>query len=244
MLAAPVVLLCEYPTAHELEPCGGWQLSDAQAQQRLQQLARPAVRTQFALSRLLLERAAQQLLTGASDWALVVQRGGQPLLRSNAEQINLSISHTAGLVAVALAPAGQAIGVDVEAWSRPLRLQQLLAGCMSKDDADWCLGQASPEQAFLRHWTLKEAYLKALGRGIAADLPALSFGLQANGIALRASPYSDSRCWQFAHPPLLDDHCLALAWATTAPKGGEWREAVAQAPLPVAGCKVRQLRFA
>ncbi len=243
MLSAPILLVCEYDACEELEPAGGWQLPDAQAQQRVQQFTNPAARTRFALSRLLLARATDQLLESAFSWQLASQAGGQPLLRSLGGQVNLSISHTQGLVALAMAPAEQAIGVDVEAWARPLRLQKLLTACMSQEDARWCQAQPAPEKAFIRHWTLKEAYLKALGRGIAADLPGLSFSVGDQGIQLRRTPYADRFVWVFAQPPVLSEHCLSLAWANTVPADAVWQQELADQALQLPGCTVRLLRL-
>ncbi|MEH6490627.1 4'-phosphopantetheinyl transferase family protein [Halopseudomonas sp.] len=243
MLNAPALLLCEYAAQAELEPAGGWQLADAQAQQRVQQFTNPAARTRFALSRLLLAKATAQLLDDTTGWQLQTQESGQPVLRSPSGQINLSISHTQGLVALAMAPAGQCIGVDVEAWARPLRLQTLLAASMSLEDAQWCRTQPSPEQAFLRHWTLKEAYLKALGCGIAADLGGLSFAVGEQGIHLCRTPYPDERYWLFAQPSVLTEHCLSLASASPFPIDAAWQQSSTDQSLQLPGCKVNLLRL-
>ncbi len=243
MLGVPTLLLCEYAAQTDLQPAGGWQLADAEAQQRLQQFTNPAARTRFALSRLLLARAIERLLDGALNWQLASRAGGQPLLCSPHGQINLSISHTDGLVALAMAPEEQSIGVDVEAWTRPLRLQSVLAASMSQQDARWCQAQPSPEQAFLRHWTLKEAYLKALGLGLAADLHALSFDLAGEGPRLRETPYPDALCWSFAQPSLLTRHCLSLASATPAAVDALWQQEPADQALQLPGCQVRLLRL-
>jgi phosphopantetheinyl transferase len=242
MLSAPILLVCKYDTHEELEPAGGWQLSDAQAQQRVQRFTNRAARTRFALSRLLLARAAEQMLEGAFGWQLAFRKSGQPLLRSLAGQINLSISHTQGLVALAMAPEEQAIGIDVEAWARPLRLQKLLAATMSQEDAQWCQMQPAPEQAFIRHWTLKEAYLKALGRGIAADLPGLSFTVGDQGVHLRRTPYLDEFVWAFAQPPVFSEHCLSLACANLVSADAVWQQESADQALQLPGCNVRLLR--
>lgn len=245
MLTFPTLLLCQYPADAVLEPAGGWRLPDADDQQRLRGYSKASARTQFALSRLLLAQATDNLLDGAGcGWKLVSGSSGQPMLRrADMSELPISLSHTPGLIAVALAPATTSVGVDVEAWTRPLRLERLLEASMSTQDAARCLSHAQPQQAFIRHWTLKEAYLKSLGKGIATDLRALSFSLETAAIGLQATPFGDDQYWYFEQPSVFEGYCISVAYAAPQPAIASWHEVAIASPIQLTGCQLRLLQY-
>lgn len=71
---------------------------------------------------------------------------------------------------IALAPAGVAIGVDVEATSNASAAAESVSLLLSADEQGRMQSTLSP----LRRWVAKEAVLKALGVGIAEHMNALS----------------------------------------------------------------------
>jgi len=102
---------------------------------------------------------------------------GRPTV-AGARRISFSVSHSGDFGLIALADGDPAVGVDVEAV-RPRRHLDALAARVLNDEehAEWVrLGDADEQlRSFLRVWTAKEAYLKALGIGIATrlrDVPA------------------------------------------------------------------------
>lgn len=84
-----------------------------------------------------------------------------------------SLTHKSGHAAVALAPAGWEVGIDLEC----IRARQVsrLAGWMASEDEAVALA-ALPSESALRHfyrlWTFKEAMIKARGQDFPADLRA------------------------------------------------------------------------
>ncbi len=83
--------------------------------------------------------------------------------------VHVSLSHTRGVVAVAVAaPAVGPIGVDIET-RRELPAEKLAARWFAPAEAAWVSGLAEPGRptAFLWLWTQKEALGKALGTGLA-----------------------------------------------------------------------------
>lgn len=79
---------------------------------------------------------------------------GRPILLNSS--MNLSVSHTRGLLAVVLSP--QVLGVDVERLDRPIR--RVAPRFLSKIELDNCLGQEQPDMVMLLHWCTKEAVFK------------------------------------------------------------------------------------
>jgi 4'-phosphopantetheinyl transferase len=86
-------------------------------------------------------------------------------------RVQFSLSHS-GSVAVVAVVTGARIGADVEELRPRARLDALAARVLdSEDHADWLdVPEDEQLQAFLAHWTAKEAYAKAIGVGITVPL--------------------------------------------------------------------------
>ena len=102
---------------------------------------------------------------------------GRPTV-PGAPGISFSLSHSGSFAVVALAAGGERVGVDVEEIRPRARLHALAARVLSAEEHDAWLAlsdEADRLRSFLLAWTAKEAYLKALGIGIATrlrDVPA------------------------------------------------------------------------
>ncbi|MGD0631819.1 MAG: 4'-phosphopantetheinyl transferase superfamily protein [Terracidiphilus sp.] len=149
--------------------------------------------------------------------------------------LRFNLSNSLGLV-VCLIGEGAEVGVDVESRLRAgtiaevgprmfsaLELAQLAS--LHQDER--------PERA-LRLWTLKEAYIKARGLGLALPLNKFSFLFDsANGIRMEMDPALDDspERWRFC---LLEHraHCIAMiAESSATPELRMW-EARLPVPLP------------
>lgn len=98
-----------------------------------------------------------------------------------APHIDFNISHTMGLVVCAI--GNRDIGIDAE-LIRPFE-ERLLRRVCSKKEQDYVLEVDDiqiREERFFRLWTLKESFVKAIGRGIAFSLKDISFTIEENGI--------------------------------------------------------------
>lgn len=92
--------------------------------------------------------------------------------------VHFSLSHCRGLAACLL--AAQPCGVDAEA-RRPLRPQVIRRSYAPEEQAALRTAE-DPELLFTQLWTLKEAYVKATGTGIAYPLHTLVFSLTEDGV--------------------------------------------------------------
>jgi 4'-phosphopantetheinyl transferase len=96
---------------------------------------------------------------------------GKPRLAGRPD-LDFSISHSGGLALIAVA-RGRRVGVDVERVRRRTDVLAIARGSLSARErhAIECPGtDEARREAFFRCWTRKEAYLKAVGVGLAGGL--------------------------------------------------------------------------
>jgi 4'-phosphopantetheinyl transferase len=133
------------------------------------------------------------MLALASRYDVSVRRNsvGRPVADPPAD---VSLSHGGGWVAAAGSRCGR-VGVDVEG-SRAVS-PALARRCLSTAELTW-LGQARDahgrRERFLRLWTAKEAYLKAVGTGLAADPRSFTVDCTVDPPRLT---HADEPCWRF-----------------------------------------------
>jgi 4'-phosphopantetheinyl transferase len=150
-----------------------WQLLNAAERARAASYLGAADRARFAASRAALRRILGRYL--GADPATVrfdTGPGGRPVLAGELGQqalglqFSLSRSASVALVAVSAGP----VGADVEAIDARDGLADLAAARFGPTEAacitsGGCAG--SPLRSFYRHWTAREAWLKAIGVGLA-----------------------------------------------------------------------------
>jgi 4'-phosphopantetheinyl transferase len=130
-------------------------------------------RESFIYHRALLRRIlASYLGTFPGDVPLVASSQGKPLLgKHGGSPLAFNLSHCRKLALLAVA-SGATIGIDVESLHNHANYDALAAQALSA--AEFAGYQQLPldrrPAAILRAWTRKEAYLKAVGCGIARPL--------------------------------------------------------------------------
>ena len=140
-------------------------------------------------------------------------------------QFNLSNSDELALVGFV---HGVEIGVDVEFLKPMPDLMEIAERFFSVPEREVlrALPQEVRKEAFFNCWTRKEAYLKAVGEGLAAPLDSfdvtLAPGEPPRMLALEGDTARAER-WTFRHFHPADEYIAALAIAGPPPGGGEWR---------------------
>lgn len=173
-------------------------------------------RRQFAVARVLV----RQILAGytgiaAHELRFSANQYGRPaLVQAGALEFNLS--HTDGLAALAVIRAGE-VGVDVEDADRRSRPEEVADHFFAPSEVEGlkALPEAARRGRFFDLWTLKEAYIKARGMGLAIPLDAFAYDLSGgrSAIDLAIDPsLGDPRAgWQFHLEDPTPRHRLALA---------------------------------
>ncbi|MEW6319720.1 MAG: 4'-phosphopantetheinyl transferase superfamily protein [Acidobacteriota bacterium] len=200
-------------------------LLTAEEHQRLRRFIPDEPRREFlvgrALARLMLTRFG-----GAPPeaWRFRLTPHGRPELADRppgVADLRFNLSHTRGLVACALT-VGRELGVDVEYVRRPVTHDVAERFFSAREAADLrALPEAERPSAFFDYWTLKEAYIKARGLGLALPLGQFTFARSADGRPPRVTfdPALDDRpeTWQFALRSPTPDHRLAVAVRRSGP---------------------------
>jgi 4'-phosphopantetheinyl transferase len=98
---------------------------------------------------------------------------GRPRLPGN--EVSFSVSHSGDRGVITFAPGVSRIGVDLERVRPRSFLDRLAARTLTPETfATWSAAPPAQQlERFLRAWTMKEAYLKATGIGIATTLSAV-----------------------------------------------------------------------
>jgi len=156
--------------------------------------------------------------TGQPARSLTFERGehGRPELAGPASgAVRFNLSHTEGLVTVVVHPTADC-GVDVERVGRRTDALKVAERFFSPEEVAGLHAQPAERQRqrFFELWTLKEAYIKARGMGLALPLRRFSFQLDAPPpIHFTCEPEVDDAPgdWWFHQRAPSDDHLLAVA---------------------------------
>ena len=174
-------------------------------------------RLQFLLSRVLV-RSVLSYYAGNDlrAWEFARNAYGKPSVATPAGlPLEFNLSHTAGLVVCAVS-LGRDVGVDVEdlkAASDNLHLARRYFAAAETAALEALPPEEQPD-AFLRFWTLKEAFIKARGMGLSIPLSDFAFSLYRDrppAISLKLHDREDPSDWQFASLALDSRYQLAVA---------------------------------
>jgi 4'-phosphopantetheinyl transferase len=138
---------------------------------------------------------------------------GRPVLPEGQSGPHFSISHTHDLVAVAFTNEAR-VGIDIEYLQPALDVLELGERIFSADDfrAFQTLPPDERRAAFYRAWTRKEAYLKALGEGIATSLQQITVSFGADDVSgLTDTRDAAAAAWRLYGLPIPDGYAGALA---------------------------------
>ncbi len=182
---------------------------------RYEGLQNAAKRNEFLVSRYLLRTAlAMHIDRQPEEFCFTCNQFGKPsLLPVSRFQFNCSNTRK---LAVCLIGSSGPVGVDIEQWNRAAEVMDVGGLCFSEGEmqALYSLTPALRSERVLTLWTLKEAYLKAIGIGLAAGLDKVEFHYDNTGKPeLRVDPGIDTRPerWNFSSIDIMGHRVTLFA---------------------------------
>ena len=161
--------------------------------------------------------------TPPRDWQFESGPHGRPEIVSdgNAGNLRFNISHTRGMVCVGVT-RDHDIGVDVEWMGRNNALDEIAKAKFAKPELAQLhdLPGTEKRKKFFLFWTLKESYIKAIGKGLLEPLDGFAFSFEPLRIDF-LNDQDDPQHWQFESIDLAGEYLCALAvkpGAETKPK--------------------------
>ena len=187
-------------------------------EERMARLIFERDRRRFLLTRALVRTTLSRYASVApAAWSFIANVHGRPEILDRPRgvpDLRFNLSHTEGLIACAVT-IGREVGVDVEHVGR--RLTHDVAGRFFAPrevrDLTALPGDEQP-RVFFDYWTLKEAYIKARGFGLALPLGDFAFTLSPSSppqIAFEPGLDDDPATWQFFQDWPTPQHRLGLA---------------------------------
>jgi 4'-phosphopantetheinyl transferase len=129
---------------------------------------------------------------------------------------SFNLSHSGSTVLVGIAESGD-LGVDVEAVKAIGDIDSLARSCFSDREMEALAARSAGDKlrAFLRAWTRKEAFVKALGAGLQIDLRSFSVSLEDtidNALLDAQACCPDADSWSILPARLPGAFEAAVAW--------------------------------
>ncbi len=134
--------------------------------------------------------------------------------------IEFNVSHSGAMALVAVSWCGL-VGVDVEFHREDVEFEKLARRFFSDSDCARLLAlpQADGMAAFYRCWTRKEAYIKAVGTGLALPLRSFDVAIEAGATSalLATRPVaSEILRWQLDDVAAGEGYAAAVCWEKSA----------------------------
>lgn len=131
------------------------------------------------------------------------------LIAPDGTRLFVSLTHCAGLVAVAVS-ARRPVGIDAEPDKRQPDVADARSAILHP-----CEPQAEGPADLLIRWCLKEALGKAVGIGLLLEPTAVALAIDPPAV-LEMPPPHDPADWSMTHGIVAPGHRFALAWARAA----------------------------
>ena len=193
-------------------------MMSADEHERMARLVFDRDRRRFMLTRALVRTMLSRYThVKPAEWRFIENVHGRPEILDRPQgvpDLRFNISHTDGLIACAVT-IGREVGVDVEHVGR--RLTHDVAGRFfaPREVEDLTrLADDDQQRVFFDYWTLKEAYIKARGFGLALPLADFAFMLAPPApprISFEPALDDDPATWQFTQDWPTPHHRLAVA---------------------------------
>lgn len=196
----------------------------ADEKNRMQQFRLASKQHQFMVGRVALRYILNALMNNscAHDIKFTTNSFGKPSLVKNSENIQFNLSHSASIILIAVT-LGRECGVDIEFVDHTRKIYDLAHYYFHPSEYSTLRGAKhlpADILQFYKLWTLKEAFIKAEGKGMA--IPGNQFYFRhtesASPQLVLADPFvASQREWLFHHQ--FYDEAFSAAVAVAGPLG-------------------------
>jgi len=189
---------------------------------RFQRLQFDRHRKQLLLGRVLMRVALSNYdrSMAAASWNFTHNDYGKPAIseKQNSASLYFNLSHSVEKVVLAVSRFRD-IGVDVQCARKSRRIAAISQRYFSGTEADelLILPEEQRQSRFYDLWTLKEAYIKACGKGFTIPLQHFSYGFLGDDkltVEFDAQLYDVESMWQLWQLSAGSDFKLAIAAKT------------------------------
>ena len=166
----------------------------------------------------------------ASKWEFSRNEHGKPELISppGMKAIHFNLTHTEGMSACVVT-LEKPCGIDAENKNRNNKLDAV-ASRMFADEECRQLNENELEQTFFYYWTLREAYVKALGIGLSGSSREYYFDIDMDEMKAvihhRNRQQAVDDYWQFGLYEPTTEHVLSVAFESDSPVEVKLRELI------------------
>ena len=166
-------------------------------------------RTQYILGRLLIRNVLSQYsYLEPWCWRFGENKFGKPILDPMYEQdLSFNLSHSDNCLVVVVSRSNE-LGVDIERNDKPRRVVRIARRYFANSEMKELFGLSDSEQLsrFYDLWTLKEAYAKARGFGLAIPFRQFSFAFSGEKLSMSfskdvADEPANWQIWQMSYAP-------------------------------------------
>ncbi len=163
------------------------------------------------------------------EWCFTTNEYGKPDISADIKSppLKFNLSHTDGMIACVVS-FDIDCGVDVENIQRKSKVVSVAERMFAQQEVDkmQCVTEAESQSKFFDFWTLREAYVKALGTGLGGSSKEFYFTLVEQGetdvstnrlanINFVNSKKNQSTDWQFLLLKPSDEHVASVAINTS-----------------------------
>ncbi len=176
-------------------------------------------RKQLLLGRFLIRSVLSQYVEklAPQQWRFVHNDFGKPAIdpAQNEASLYFNLSHSGEKLVLAISKI-ESIGVDIENGDKSRRVRRIAGRFFSRQEVSDLLALHESQRLgrFYQLWTLKEAYIKARGLGLAMPLQQFSYAFPAPGqieISFAEELKDNALFWQVWQFDIADNYPLALA---------------------------------
>ncbi len=181
--------------------------------QKAERFSRDVLKKKYQFCRYQLRTIlADYLSVAAKEIDIRFNSFGKPYIDSSTLYFNLS--HTADYFALAVSNQSE-LGIDIEQQGKTLNMEMIARRCFSRYEFDYWMALADNQKPrlFYQLWVRKEAFVKAVGQGIALGMARCVVNCdKLDSLLLIPDEYGLAQHWMLYAPELCDQltGCVAI----------------------------------